>query len=53
MNDNTPDPKQPKSTAAQPSDSREEHLKAALRANLMRRKAQVRGRAAQDGQEDE
>ncbi|WP_196053508.1 hypothetical protein [Paracoccus lichenicola] len=30
-------------------DTREERLRAALRANLQRRKAQARARAAQDG----
>ncbi len=60
MNDDTPETQQPKgrkkpepTTRPEPK-TRDERLRAALRANLMRRKAQARARAdGNEGQEDE
>lgn len=49
MTEKTPDPDQ---KAPPPKPSREDRLRAALRANLQRRKAQARARAAEDGTED-
>ncbi|HEY0276373.1 MAG TPA: hypothetical protein VGC31_09945 [Paenirhodobacter sp.] len=51
MDDDTPETKQPKGRQKPASDPREERLRAALRANLQRRKAQARARASQDGEE--
>jgi hypothetical protein len=42
------DPKSPKTSAAGPREAKAERLAAALRANLQRRKGQVRARAAED-----
>lgn len=52
MNDDIPEKDLPAKARKQPVDTREERLRAALRANLMRRKVQVRGRAEQDEQEN-
>ena len=46
------DPAPPKPPARKAPDSREARLKAALKANLGRRKAQGRDRAAQDGEQE-
>ncbi|MFC3059640.1 hypothetical protein [Paenirhodobacter populi] len=51
MNDDTPETKQPKGRNRPAPESREERLRDALRANLLRRKAQARARAAKDGEE--
>lgn len=52
MNEDTPETP-PKRPAKPVPTSRDERLRAALRANLQRRKAQARGRAEGDeGQED-
>ncbi|WP_420343114.1 hypothetical protein [Paenirhodobacter sp.] len=53
MTENTPDTPR-KGTPKPAENTREERLRAALRANLQKRKAQARGRAAGDneGQED-
>ena len=48
MADKTPEKSRPKA-----SDSREDRLKAALKANMARRKAQMRGRAAVESAGDE
>lgn len=49
MTENTPGSKAPKARAKAPSEAgREERLAAALRANLARRKAQARARAAEE-----
>lgn len=49
MTDNTPGPKAPQGRPrTAPEASRDERLAAALRANLQRRKAQARARAAED-----
>ncbi|WP_298839731.1 hypothetical protein [uncultured Roseobacter sp.] len=43
--------KTPSKAAAKPADAREDRLKAALRANLARRKAQSRARSGKPGQQ--
>ncbi len=45
------DRKSDKSTAKKPAETREDRLKAALKANMGRRKAQARARAASDKDE--
>jgi len=54
MNEKTPDPKPGAGRSKAPSEAaREERLAAALRANLQRRKAQARARAAEEDTGDE
>ena len=46
-------PAPPKPAARPPADSRDARLKDALKANLARRKAQARGRAERDGNDND
>jgi len=53
MNTSKPPSQSAKPKAAKPAPTREDRLKAALKANMGRRKAQARARAAADDEQNE
>lgn len=53
MNRSKPTSQSIKPKAAKPAPTREDRLKAALKANMGRRKAQARARAAGDDEQDD